>query len=294
LENYKALIAHTHPEYWTSEMRDRLEDFLDQGGTLLYLAGNGLFERVEYDGEKMILRDGNPDNPRERFWFRNVDPPRPERAILGVAYEQDNWSGDRSDYAPFAVMMDSHRFFQGTGLRNGDIIGQNGRNGAASGWEMDSSKQLPGHSPGAPPANIQVLAEGTNVGPMNDFRGQITYYDTDAGGFVFAVGSLKFGGSLAVDPKLQQIVQNVLNECLSRGRRRTARGRAFARTARGRAFAPVKVEAARPYADAPIAPARPGGSSAIEIVIGAARVRVPPGIDAATVQAVLHAVKAAT
>jgi N,N-dimethylformamidase len=32
LENYKALIAHTHPEYWTSEMMDRLEDFLGQGG----------------------------------------------------------------------------------------------------------------------------------------------------------------------------------------------------------------------------------------------------------------------
>lgn len=35
-------------------------------------------------------------------------------------------------------------------------------------------------------------------------------------------------------------------------------------------------------------------SAIIEIVIGAARVRVPPGIDVATLQRVLHAVKAAT
>ena len=215
LENYKALIIHTHPEYWTSEMMDHLEFFLGQGGRLLYLAGNGLFERVAFDGKKMILRDGDPSNPRPSFWFRNANPPRPERAILGVAYEDDNWSGNRSDYAPFVVTMESHRFFKDTGLTNGNLIGQNGRNGAASGWEMDSSKQLPDHVPGAPPDNIQILAEGTNVGPANDFSGQITYYDTDAGGFVFAAGSLTFGGSLAVDTNLQQIVQNVLNECLT-------------------------------------------------------------------------------
>jgi hypothetical protein len=123
----------------------------------------------------------------------------------------------RSDYAPFAVRMQNHRFFAGTGLRNGDLIGQNGLNGAASGWEMDSSRQLPPpHSPGAPPANLQILAEGTNNRPNNDWAGQMTYYDTESGGFVFAAGSLTFGGSLAVDPKLQQIVRNVLNECLER------------------------------------------------------------------------------
>jgi hypothetical protein len=94
-------------------------------------------------------------------------------------------------------------------------MGQNGRNGAASGWEMDTSKQLPGHDPGAPPANVQVLAEGTNVGPTNDYSAQMTYYDTGAGGFVFSAGSLTFGGSLVVDANLQRIVRNVLDECLA-------------------------------------------------------------------------------
>jgi hypothetical protein len=43
-----------------------------------------------------------------------------------------------------------------------------------------------------------------------------------------------------------------------------------------------------------VAPARSGGSPAIEIVIGAATVRVPPGVDTATLQVVLRAVKATT
>jgi transposase len=62
----------------------------------------------------------------------------------------------------------------------------------------------------------------------------------------------------------------------------------------GSAFAAVIVEAARPCADGLLAPGRPGGSSVIEIVIGAATVRVSPGIDAASLQTVLCALKAAT
>ena len=58
------------------------------------------------------------------------------------------------------------------------------------------------------------------------------------------------------------------------------------------AFAPVLVEAALPVA--PLAAGGPGGSSVIEIVIGVATVRVPLGIDVATLMTVLRAVKAAT
>ena len=46
--------------------------------------------------------------------------------------------------------------------------------------------------------------------------------------------------------------------------------------------------------EAPVAPNQGGGTATIEIVIGAATVRVAPGIDAATLTAVLRAVKAAT
>lgn len=46
--------------------------------------------------------------------------------------------------------------------------------------------------------------------------------------------------------------------------------------------------------EAPIAPAVPSGSGMIEIVIGAAPVRVTAGIDVASLQAVLRAVMAVT
>ena len=51
----------------------------------------------------------------------------------------------------------------------------------------------------------------------------------------------------------------------------------------------ITVETASPCLDVPIAPAQPGGSPVIEIVIGSAIVRIAVGTDAATLQTVLRA-----
>jgi transposase len=72
--------------------------------------------------------------------------------------------------------------------------------------------------------------------------------------------------------------------------RRDGRGAEAASGASGMAFAPVIVEAGRPSGDAPIAPTRSGRLPVIEIVIGAATVRIPLGTDAATLQTVLRVV----
>ena len=84
------------------------------------------------------------------------------------------------------------------------------------------------------------------------------------------------------------------------GWRREARRRARRRasndegTVREMAFAPVVVEKALQRSEAPIGPGPSGGATAIEILIGAATIRVTAGTDAATLTTVLRAVKAAT
>ena len=56
------------------------------------------------------------------------------------------------------------------------------------------------------------------------------------------------------------------------------------------AFARVVLERSRSRTAVPIAPSHSGSSSVIEIMIGAATVRVPPGTELATLQVVLRAV----
>lgn len=80
------------------------------------------------------------------------------------------------------------------------------------------------------------------------------------------------------------------------GWRRQARQHALRDTAKsGLAFAPVVIEQRGQAGNAlPVASAGPGGSHMIEIMIGAATVRVAPGIDSTSLQAVLRAVLSVT
>ena len=64
--------------------------------------------------------------------------------------------------------------------------------------------------------------------------------------------------------------------------------------ARGTTFAPVMVETGAGCADRSTAAGGPSVAAIIEIVIGVAMVRIPPGIDAVSLTKVLRAVKATT
>jgi len=128
------------------------------------------------------------------------------------------------------VLLLSHPVFAGTGLDSGELVGDYGLNtggdpgnynGKAAGHETDSSEGpgatapticgLPGPTNGLPaadlPLGLQVLAR---AGTVEQPGSELTFYQHPGGGIVFSVGSINFGGSLAVEPNLQQIVRNAI------------------------------------------------------------------------------------
>ena len=146
---YACLVVGTHPEYWTTQMYDNAMSYLDAGGSLLYIAGNGIFEVGEYDNQQMemIFRLGIEGGPREDALFRQLG--RPERSLLGIATERCGVTG-----SPFIVQFADHELFAGTGVSDGDIFGDAGLNtgfgnGKASAWEVDTSNG-PGATSTAP------------------------------------------------------------------------------------------------------------------------------------------------
>lgn len=219
---YACLVVGTHPEYWTTQMYDNAAAYLDGGGSLVYLAGNGIFEVGEYDNGRteMIFRLGIEGGPREDALFRQLG--RPERSLVGVATERCGVEG-----SPFVVQAAHHPLFAGTAVSNGDVFGDAGLNtgfgnGKASAWEVDTSDG-PGATSTAPadcamsprvvplsalPEGLVVLAAGRP--DARGAGGEITFYDHPGGGFVFAAGSLTVGGSPVVDPVLDALVTNVL------------------------------------------------------------------------------------
>jgi hypothetical protein len=236
LNQYGAVLLSTHPEYWTREMVSRLREYLDQGGNLLYLGGNGIFEAVclSQDLKFLIFHDGKigPNVARSPYYFRNLNGQVCEREFLGVAFLYDNYS---SPPGPYRVLEPSHWIFDGTDSNRDRLIGKGGYRGGACGREMDTSIGVGGrpgpNTPdvnawlvpedgtsgsdrGAPPINVVVLAEGTNASQISTHTGQMTCYETKAGGFVFSVGSYCFTGTLPFDEVLQQMVVNALARAL--------------------------------------------------------------------------------
>jgi Tachylectin len=161
LAGYSALILSTHPEYWTDEMMDRLDTYLAGGGSVLYLGGNGLWERVELDVVENVLigLHGDENEPRYLSYYHNIRPDRPPRAVLGVSTRGSNYM----TFGPYRAVNAGHRFFNNTGVGKDDELGHTGLNGAASGWEVDSS--VAGTSPDGVIVNANSPADDRGVPP---------------------------------------------------------------------------------------------------------------------------------
>ncbi len=172
----------------------------------------------------MTYLEGVEGGDRVPALLRARQPLRPERAVIGVATERCGVTG-----SPYEVLDADHPLFDGMNVANGDRFGQEGLNtgfgnGKASAWEVDTAHGLGAISipygcamespavipPSDVPDGLAILATGVfdGVGPGAD----IVCYEHPGGGFVFSVGSLTFGGSLVVDPTLQQLMRNVLSK----------------------------------------------------------------------------------
>src|SRR5439155_1861839 len=165
LNSYKGLILNVHPEYFSVPMFKAITNYLAQGGHLIYLGANGLYDAVDVAADLKSLTVYGTDGSGRTHLFRELTPPLPESAVLGIAYPWSLVCGDGANLSgsrvAYEVLDASHPFFAGTGLTNGSLFGAQGwsvdeygsslADGGASGWEID----VPDTNS---PANLQLLA----------------------------------------------------------------------------------------------------------------------------------------
>ena len=189
-------------------MRDNLDSYLRAGGSVIYLGGNGLYEKVDLspDGKVMLvlqkaaaadLASCNCDGARQPTLWRTLG--RPESDVLGVGFVYDDWPVPKT---PYDVQAANHPFLAGI---TDAKIGTVGFHGAASQWEIDVCDQKA-------PQDIVVLGRGTNEAQY-PYGAYMVYrqYHPNTKNFVFSVGSLGFGSSLVVDTNLQRVLRNALS-----------------------------------------------------------------------------------
>jgi hypothetical protein len=146
LDRYRAAVIVGHDEYWSWEMRDTLDGWLDRGGRLGRFAGNFYWQiRLEDQGRRQVCykyraRAEDPLRGTDRIttiWdSRTIG--RPGAATMGLSGARGiyaTWSGCVArGSGGFTVYRPEHWVFEGTGLGYGDVLG------AASkifGYEVD-------------------------------------------------------------------------------------------------------------------------------------------------------------
>ncbi|MDX2004284.1 MAG: DUF6605 domain-containing protein [Meiothermus sp.] len=209
LDGYRILVLPRHSEYWSANMRNRLDVFLARGGYLVSLGGNQIYwKAVVREGQievKKLAADRKHTLANELggLW-RDLN--LPEAAVLGNRFTATGMGS--ANLAPYQVVSPDHWVLAGTGLQAGQSFGAE-----CSGWETD--KLDPANSP----ANAELIARGSNTDPVRHGQAgaDMVYHARPEGGAVFAVGSLAFfSDACRNDPIITRITRNVFERFLGR------------------------------------------------------------------------------
>jgi N,N-dimethylformamidase len=250
LARYRVLLTGSHPEYTTSAMHRAYRDYVDRGGRLMYLGGNGFYWVTSIDPRRphvIELRRGTTgtraweSQPGEEYhsttgergglWrLRGQSPHR----LVGIGFAAQGWGG-AAGYSRLPDSRDPRAAFIFDGIADDEVIGDFGfiLDGAA-GDEIDRFD----FRLGSPPHALRLA---TSAGKHTDYyqvtvedilatlpgqggtqspnvRADMVYFETPRGGAVFSVGSINWLGSLGwnrYDNNVARVTDNVLRRFMA-------------------------------------------------------------------------------
>jgi N,N-dimethylformamidase len=219
LAPYGGVLTGSHPEYWSSQMLSALDRYLERGGNLAYLGGNGFYLAAAFEEDVMELRRDFRDSiwpsPAGELHLALSGEPgghwesrgRPPQSLVGSTYLMMSFGPSR----PYKRVTVSYSrewawVFENVGER---AIGDQGIVlGGAAGYEVDGVvERLP------VPSSLVRLATANDFEssfqlrehlpiPADDEerrklrRADMTIYRHHGGGLVFSVGSVAWCGAL--------------------------------------------------------------------------------------------------
>jgi len=251
LADYKVIMTGCHPEYWTGPMLDALEAYLDGGGRLMYLGGNGFYWATAYDPERRHVIEVRRGFAGSRAWeshpgetqfastgeqcgiWRHLG--RPPNAIVGTGFSCQGWDAHTPGYKRLPGSFDPRAAFIFEGVGDDEIIGDFGlvMNGCAGDEldRVDHTHGTPSHtlvlatSAGEHSAyylvcheDIYVMHSRIDATRNDDARADMVYFETANGGAVFSVSSINWFSGLShnnYDNNVSRITSNVLNNFLA-------------------------------------------------------------------------------
>jgi hypothetical protein len=230
LSNDALMLSAGHDEYWSSQMRKRILEFVDRGGNVCFFAGDVACFEVEFGtkGERMYCRkmagggpDGAPSGQIGALW--HVNDPEDWLTLSSGAYGGGWWDGRRAIDGYHAVNP-AHWAFNGVDFPPGGITG--GDATPVIGYETDGvrlerassparlSEHRKGGGGGRSLLALARLSAGWVAGP-DQANAAMMIRTAPSGGMTFSVGTTDWPLALG-DAAIGRITANVINMLASR------------------------------------------------------------------------------
>jgi hypothetical protein len=223
LQLHRNFLSVGHDEYWSHDMRSKIETARDQQGlNLCFFSANSCYWQIRMQPSaltrapnrnmvcyKTTAPDPVADVPATAHLttvrWRDAPLNQPENALLGVMYDLEYGTFNN---LPIVVSNSSHWAFAGTNLANSDCLFN------LLGYEAD--RIYPGGPSGLVTLAVSPVT-GSTAPPAN-----MTVYQTANGSQVFAAGTIQWScgldnvneasNGIGISLAAQQITRNVLSK----------------------------------------------------------------------------------
>ncbi len=244
LSPYQVVINGTHAEYYSERMLDATEDYLAEGGRVMYLSGNGYYWAVSFREDDLSCMEVRKLDSGSRAWqalpgehymasngersgiWRNRG--RPPQKIVGTGFTSEGMDESK----PYRRMPDSYHksvawIFEGV---EEELIGDFGlAAGGAAGIEIDRYDltlgtpphtrilaSSEGHSDSYPRVSEEIAFNFPGQGGTQHYhiRADMTYFTTLNNGAVWSPSSIAWGQALPWnngDNNVSRVMANVLD-----------------------------------------------------------------------------------
>jgi hypothetical protein len=213
IQGRQAVITLGHDEYYSTPMRDALENAVATGVNVAFLGANAVYRHIRLEPDIF----GRPDrlivNYREQpdavakaspeqstVQWRNAPLRRPEARLIGIQYA---CSGAR---ASMQLVNTGNWVFAGTGATDGQSIPD------VIGIEFDELAPA-----SATPDGVELLAFSPVTCQGDHYKHAMSYYSNASGAGVFATGTINWNcaidgscGALDESPVVRGVTENVL------------------------------------------------------------------------------------
>ena len=220
ISNYKLFMMHVHPEFWSINQINLLDEMNKNNINIMYLGGNGIYWKYTMINSQMEVRkdrkfhlDGSKGGQIKELKLKIYG-----EDIVKIYYKKMYSTSFQFNF-PYIITNSSHGLFDNLDISNNQF-GFNNLNSktlqsGAAGWEVDCVQKS---------ENSKYI-----IAKSNDNFCNMIWKDNDdgksspsglqpsasGGSKVFSTGSITYTGSLFVDDNIYKLTTNVINNMLN-------------------------------------------------------------------------------